>query len=151
MFYKSIFPAVLISSFLILTSCLGGYKEVYDLDNDNWNQQQKFSFQWESAKGKKLKVLIRSKGDYNYCNLYLKATLKNGKGEKIQEKLKEIFLNNPKTGAPLGSGFGNTNNVSATLWKELPPSSDGKYQLELQHYMREQSLIGISSVGIETQ
>jgi len=143
------FILLFISLALVLSSCQNRYKEVYDLIDSNWPQTQKLDFHWDATAGTSAKVTVRSLTDYSYCNIYLKAVLKDGSGKVIQEKLREVFLNNPNTGEPLGSGFGNTNSVTTMLWKKLPASKDGKYQLEIHQYMREKSLSGINSVGIE--
>jgi gliding motility-associated lipoprotein GldH len=134
---------------VLLSSCLSGHKEVFDIENNTWAQKQKLHFSWEAQKGTTLKVSIKSYEDYPYCNIYLKATLKDGKGNLIQEKLKELYLNHPTTGKPLGSGFGNSNTIIGTLWKSIPPSKDGKYTLDIQQYMRTENLAGIGSIGIE--
>lgn len=143
-----------------LGACQSDYNQVYDLPEKNWKVNIPLHFpltqSYQSAdwSDKEVRILVKSNEDYRFCNLYLQAQLTDSAGQTVYfSKLKEIMLNDPTTGEPLGSGIMGSNEVNGRLfnWKEthLPDSIQGKnLKLTLRQWMRDSSVIGIESVGL---
>lgn len=85
---------------------------------------------------------------FAFHNLYVRYLLKDSLGNQLQDSLINILLFEPKTGKPLGSGYGNV----FTLFDTLPllhlHESQG-LKVQLIQYMRKEQLDGIEAVGLK--
>lgn len=151
MLKNSSIPLILILLTVIsLQSC--GSKSVYEkqinFENAIWDEDSIHNFNFNITNNGKYNVYvsIKSKTDYPFSNLYLKAILKSEKST-LKNSLQEIILFDKKTGKPYGKGFAGImeNKFYSINNIEL---KEGKHTFTLQQYMREKKLTGILSVGV---
>jgi len=145
--------------FAIASSFLSGCSEtgeisanVYEVTDAAWFENQAFTHEFSVAKGGKpldINLNVRVNKDYSYANIYIKGTVLDSSGKEIASVLKEIMLYHAATGKPLGSGFGDINEVKAGFYKGLALTNPMKYKLVLKQYMREKRLTGVESVGVQ--
>ncbi|ANQ51305.2 gliding motility lipoprotein GldH [Flammeovirga sp. MY04] len=102
---------------------------------------------------------IRNTNDYPYQNIYIKYSLiYNGEENNdtiINNTLSDFQLFEVKSGKPFGemeTSLGNSStgaiyNHPLLLKKDISFPKEGNYSLEIQHYMRQDSLEGIIGVG----
>jgi gliding motility-associated lipoprotein GldH len=93
------------------------FQETVDLEG-KWPANKKLIFEFDiddTASNYMLIYTIRNSIDYPYYNLYVKYSIKDTLGRKIDENLQELMLMDKKTGRPLGQGFGQMNDHSFTL------------------------------------
>jgi gliding motility-associated lipoprotein GldH len=145
--------------FAIALSFLSGCTEtgeisanVYEVTDAVWFENQAFTHEFAVVDGGKtlnINLNVRVNKDYSYSNIYIKGTVLDSSGKEIKSELKEILLYHTATGKPLGSGFGDINEVKASLFKGLVLTKPMKYKLVLKQYMREKRLAGVESVGVQ--
>lgn len=85
---------------------------------------------------------------FAFHNLYVRYLLKDSLGNHLQDSLINIFLFDPKTGKPLGDGYGNV----FTLFDTLPLlhlQQNQGLKVQLIQYMRKEQLEGIEAVGLK--
>lgn len=124
-----------------------------DMPSEGWALQEKPQFRFEipaDAPPYEFTYLVRNTIEYPYYNLFIRHTLRNEKNEVVQSKLEELTLFDAKTGKPLGEGLGDLfdhkiRSISLNKRVPLPP---GKYVLELEQFMRQDTLSGILTVGV---
>ena len=98
-----------------------------------------------------LYVNVRNTASYEYHNIYFKYTMKDSDGVMVREELVERNLFDPKTGHPLGSGLGDIFDIQLPLLENYSFEEPGKYNLELQQYMRHDTLRHVLSVGLRVE
>jgi len=94
---------------------------------------------------------VRSSLSYPFQNIYIQYTLKDSLNQKIISELKEFYLFDQKTGKPLGEGLGDVFDNSFFLNENYSFKNTGVHSLELQQFMRLDSLPMILSVGVRVQ
>jgi len=67
---------------------------------------------------------------------------------EIVRTLQEMILFNPKTGEPIGRGFGQNRDQLRVGIEKLIFADTGTYTYQLRQFMRQDTLIGIQKVGI---
>lgn len=126
------------------------YEDFMDLEQEFWHQDSVMRFQFaisDASKPYRLIALFRNKQAYPYHNMYYRYTLRDAKDSILRQELKEIFLFDPKTGKPNGGGIGSTFDHSQTVVEShMFPASD-EYSVDIQQYMRLDTLPHILSVG----
>jgi gliding motility-associated lipoprotein GldH len=126
--------------------------QVYDITDGVWVENKAYTHPFEVTDASKpltINLVVRANKDYGYTNIYIKGTLTDTTGKEIKTEMKEIILNDIATGKPLGSGFGDINEVTASFAKGWQVPAAGKYNLVLKQYMREKRLSGLESVGVQ--
>lgn len=126
------------------------------MPEEGWALVHKPVFQFEipeNAPPHEFTYIIRNSIQYPYYNVFVRYTLKNEKKEVIQSKLEEILLFNPKSGKPYGAGLGDLfdHKIRSTSLNKGVPLPAGKYSLELEQFMRQDTLAGILTVGISLE
>lgn len=92
---------------------------------------------------------IRNGIDYPNYNLYIRYTLKDSTGEVYQTELQNMDLFHPKTGRPFGKGsIGDIYEHEILALEKFKFPYQGMYHMDLQHYMRIDSLADVLSVGL---
>ncbi|WP_073097016.1 gliding motility lipoprotein GldH [Cyclobacterium lianum] len=141
----------LVISLILLSGCNGNriYESFEEFPDQHWLVADTVSFTVDSlpaAGPKLLSVGIRYNDSYEYHNLYMRFLLRDSLNNIQLDSLINLQLFDPKTGQPLGSGFGNRRVLYDTLpSSQLPVSA----RVQFIHYMRKDTLMGIESVGFK--
>lgn len=128
------------------------YQENIDFKTGKWPSAYAAQFPFiiqDTSKTYDLVYMLRNNLDYPYYNLYLKYSIKDTLGNKLDENLQELILSNKKTGKPFGSGFGSTYDHQFYSVKNFSFPYNGTYYFHIIHYMRKDSLDGIQSIGLK--
>lgn len=143
--------ALLASILWASTACNNGrvYESYQDLEKLEWVVTDTISFSLDSLEtntGTSSILSIRYDDKYEYNNLYVRYFLKDSTREILSDTLLNLQLFDPKTGKPLGQGYGNRRILYDTLPgnRVLPKSS-----YHFVQYMRKDTLSGIESVGLK--
>lgn len=141
-----------ILSSLALSGCDGRrvYESYYDFNEASWYVGDSVSFTLEGNETEPtIPVLaIRYSDNYEYHNLYVRFQVSDSSTNVLKDSLVNILLFDPKSGKPLGKGFGNKFTKYDTLMKNghVPPSAK---HVQLVQYMRTDKLEGLESVGLK--
>jgi gliding motility-associated lipoprotein GldH len=120
------------------------------LAEHGWVQKKQIVFPFEiqdTTKTYDLQVAMRQSNDYPFYNLYFNCRLIQENQGVWKKAFAEAILYDPKTGKPKGGGVGDMYSHSYTILKGLKFPRRGKYQVELEQYMRTDTLVGVVSVG----
>jgi gliding motility-associated lipoprotein GldH len=120
------------------------------LAEHGWVQKKQIVFPFEiqdTTKTYDLQVAMRQSNDYPFYNLYFNCRLIHENQGVWKKAFAEAILYDPKTGKPKGGGVGDMYSHSYTILKGLKFPRRGKYQVELEQYMRTDTLVGVVSVG----
>jgi len=126
--------------------------QVYDIPENVWAENKSYTHPFEvkdPSKPFSVNLVVRANKDYGYTNIYIKGTLLDTAGKELRSELKEIILNDIATGKPLGSGFGDINEVTSVFTTNWQVPTSGTYKLVLKQYMREKRLSGLESIGVQ--
>ncbi len=139
---------------LLLFACSEPGQLVQDyqsIEDEIWTSKQKLSFPVEiedNQKSHSLFYLVRYNKDYPYYNFYVKRYLLDSTGKEISSTLQGMYLFDEKTGDPKGSGWGNTYDYSILADSNYIFPYQGKYTIEIEQYMRKDTVQGISDFGL---
>ncbi|WP_235893379.1 gliding motility lipoprotein GldH [Litoribacter populi] len=121
------------------------FEEFQGMPSIRWTIEDTVSFDTNfEMEGNTAFVAIRYNTDYDYHNLYVRYFLNDSVSQNVEEKLVNLQLFDPKTGKPLGDGFGST----YTLYDTLPLEHPGQ-SISFVQYMRQKELKGIEAVGFK--
>ncbi|MFN8438371.1 MAG: gliding motility lipoprotein GldH [Cytophagales bacterium] len=124
------------------------------ISSKGWSQDTTLKFEFEITEPNdlyNLSINIRNTDKYKYCNVYIKYNLKDANNQMISTGMPEMFLMDPKTGKPQGSGIGGLFTHSFVFLKNFKFNSKGKYTLELKQYMRDAVLEEVKDIGVLVQ
>ena len=147
---------IIIAVSICIISCDSSrvYEDYHDMDDAFWHMDsvQRFSFQiGDTTQSYNLLATFRNASSYPFYNLYFRFTLKDSAKNILEQELKEVHLFDSKTGEPYGSGLGDLFDHSFPLKEEYLFNSQGKYTLELEQFMRMDTLPFILSVGARVE
>lgn len=128
------------------------YEENIDIDDYNWkiDDVKEFTFDiTDTTKTYQIFFNVRNALGYQYYNLYMSQTLIGPDKNKLYSRLHEMYLMDPKTGEPLGSGAGDIFDHTFLAVKAQRFAKVGTYKIRLRQYMRKNPLPGIMAVGIK--
>jgi gliding motility-associated lipoprotein GldH len=151
---KQLSAWIFLTALLLCSACDPNrvYEENVDIKDYNWKiaDVKEFTFTIkDTTKTYHIYFNIRNALGYEYYNLYLSQTLIGPGGEKYYSRLHEMYLMDPKTGKPLGSGAGDIFDHTFLAVKAQRFSKVGTYKIRLRQYMRKNPLPGIMAVGIK--
>ncbi|AKP52133.1 gliding motility lipoprotein GldH [Cyclobacterium amurskyense] len=143
--------SLVIVLFWVITACNNGrvYESFQDLETLKWVVSDTISFDIDSldVNSKMSSILaIRYDDKYEYNNLYVRFLLRDSVDKVLMDSLLNIHLFDPKTGKPLGQGFGNRRIRYDTLPGGL---IHAKSTFQFIQYMRKDTLAGIESIGLK--
>ncbi|MBI0399860.1 gliding motility lipoprotein GldH [Cyclobacterium marinum] len=145
--------AIALLAFILWASvaCNNGriYESYQDLEEYEWVVTDTISFQMDSLEtnlGTRSILSVRYDDKYEYNNLYVRYFLKDSSRKILSDTLLNIQLFDPKTGKPLGQGYGNRRIMYDTLPGNRVPA---KSTYHFVQYMRKDTLSGIESVGLK--
>lgn len=135
---------------LVVSACTDGriYENFHALPNQNWGVQDSlvFDFQEIELVDSPNLIAVKFNEEYSFSNCYMRVISKDSMGMILENKLVNMILFDPKSGEPLGEGFGN----SYTRYDTLPFIFDQKTKsVTLLQYMRQDQLPGVEAVGIK--
>ncbi|RED99734.1 gliding motility lipoprotein GldH [Marinoscillum furvescens] len=130
------------------------YDSNKDLDGYYWHKDsvQTFTFEvGDASRPHHVFANLRNTADYPFHNLYYRYTLLDSAGQALRTTLKNIYLFDSKTGEPNGSGLGDLFDHRQVLLENYDFPYAGDFQLDLQQYMRRDSLYGVAAVGVRVE
>lgn len=135
----------------VATACNGDrlFEEFRGMQDLQWGVEDTVSFEVAEVDPNLSPtfIAVRYNDRYEFHNLYVRYLLKDSIGTVLADSLINVYLFDPKTGKPLGSGYGNV----YTKYDELPPlqvAPSDKYRFEFIQYMRTDTLGGVEAVGL---
>ncbi|MBC7451622.1 MAG: gliding motility lipoprotein GldH [Cytophagales bacterium] len=123
-----------------------------DTSDDSWIQKEEMSFPVhveDPSATYRIFYQMRYNTDYPYYNLWVNRFLYNEKGDLISKKLQGMELFNGTTGEPYGAGFGNYFDYKILSDSLYHFPSKGTYTIKIEQYMRQDTLKGVASVGVQ--
>ena len=138
------------------SSCDSGsvYEENVDLSDRIWlaDSAVKFSFKIDDpSTNYDVYFNIRNTISYPYQNLYVNYTLENINDKTVLTDLYNMDLFDPKTGKPNGKGLGDIFSHEFKAISDFNFPDSGVYKLNLQQFMRRDTLPEIFTVGISVK
>ncbi|PZX56539.1 gliding motility lipoprotein GldH [Algoriphagus chordae] len=135
---------------LVFSACTDGriYEDFQSPPNQNWGITDSLVFDLQEVELINTPDLVAVKFNekYSFSNCYMRIISKDSAGLILDNKLINITLFDPKSGEPLGEGFGN----SYTRYDTLPFRFDQNTKsVTLLQYMRQDQLAGVEAVGIK--
>jgi gliding motility-associated lipoprotein GldH len=137
---------------LLSSSCQSDavFDQSESLATNGWVQKKHLNFPFEiqdTLKSYDLRVAIRQSNEYPFYNLYFNCRLIQDPQNIWKKAFAEAILYDPKTGKPKGGGVGDMYSHTYTIFKGLKFPRRGKYHVELEQYMRTDTLAGVVSIG----
>src|SRR5690606_35959869 len=128
--------SVLLGLGLLLASCDANrvFEENQDLPENQWPVALAPKFEFEitdTTQQYNLFFNVRNALHYPFYNLYLRHYLVGPDGKQMSSMLHEMFLMDPKTGEPKGSGAGDIFDHRFRGLKNVRFSQAGKYELKV--------------------
>lgn len=133
-----------------ITSCTDEriYEDFQTIPSQNWGIQDSLIFdlgETELINSPNL-IAVKYNEDYAFTNCYLRIISKDSSQSILENKLVNLILFDPKSGEPLGEGFGSVYTRYDTLPFQLNPATKS---VTLLQYMRQEKLPGIEAVGLK--
>ena len=140
----------------LITSCSdgSGYKVYQEIGTSGWHIDSAAVFPLpieQTTYPHKLGYIDRNTIDYPFSNLYVRYQLVSPEGDTLQQGIHESDLMDPKTGRPYGKGSGGIYEHDITLLESFQFPDTGQYVVNLQQYMRMDTLPSILTVGLFSQ
>jgi gliding motility-associated lipoprotein GldH len=145
---------------LVVCSCLFSCQDhsfpvrIRSLVNQRWAQDQflEFAFKTHSPDEQvDLLYQVQYGPDYSFENIWLKYWLIGPKNDTLIISKDNLFLFEPGSGKPIGTGTGNRIFLDAYFLKNVRLKDPGLYKIKLRHYMRKDSLYGIQAMGVKVK
>lgn len=140
---------------LLFVSC--GEEKVYhsyvDFDERTWlvNKVPQFTFSiTDTTQTYDVFCSVRNTTQYPWSRIFIQYTLGDTLGNIFEDKLLQDHLFDAKTGEPKGtSGLGDLYDHNIPVLKNYKFKRAGAYRVKFEQRMRTDSLVGISSLGLE--
>lgn len=131
------------------------FEENKDFPNSAWLQQENPTFEFrirDLGKSYNLFCNVRNSSDYPYARLFINYSVKDSAGTVLAKDLVSVFLFDAKTGKPFGkSGVGDVYDHRLPLLTNHTFRYTGRYTVELEQQMRQDTLRGINAVGFRLE
>lgn len=130
------------------------YEKNEDLENQQWIKNQKVFFEFvipDASQAYNIYANLRNAQHYPFHNLYYQYELMDSAGRIVVKQLNNILLFEPKTGKPFGTGLGDVFDHRQMLLENYHFPAEGTYQMNMEQYMRTDSLPLILSVGVRVE
>lgn len=145
--YRVVYLVFCLSLFLCSCDDNRVYEKFEEIPNQLWGSADTLKFHLDHLElANTFLVSVRFNENYPYTNLYMKLFASDTTGSITQESLVNVNLFDPKSGAPIGKGFGNSRVLYDTLNLNFDPSLSDLFILQ---YMRTNQLEGIESIGFK--
>jgi gliding motility-associated lipoprotein GldH len=152
--YQLLKPALFCTLCLALEACQQGvvYQQVHTLPGSIFYRDSSIHFSFpiaDSIQAYDIYMLVAYTPTYPYQNLYINYTLQDKNTCPLATALHQSVLFDPKTGKPLGKGWGENKYIELLLLKNYNFAQPNAYSLILTQFMRQEALPGIHQVGIK--
>ena len=131
------------------------YEYNQDFDDRSWKVADTARFEFiikDPGKKYNLYYNIRNSLDYPYARLFVQFSLRDSVGAELQKRLVSAFLFDQKTGKPQGSsGLGDVYDHQFPLINDFEFNLPGKYKLDMEQFMRMDTLPGVLAVGLRVE
>jgi gliding motility-associated lipoprotein GldH len=130
------------------------YEKNVDLAGNQWyiDTVPSLTFQIEDvSKTYTISYNVRNSVSYPFYNLFVRYYLQDSTGKPISTRLQELMLVDAKTGKPLGNGLGDIFDHQIISLKNYRFPHKGKYTFRVKHYMRQDPLPAIMSIGVRVE
>lgn len=149
--YLTIFIAA-----LVMISCDSSrvYEDYNDMEEAFWHMDSVQNFDFtidDTSRSYNLIATFRNASSYPFYNLYFQYTLTDSLNNVMEQQLREVNFFDPKTGEPQGSGLGDLYDHSFPLEEGYQFEQAGKYTIQLQQFMRMDTLPFVLSVGARVE
>jgi gliding motility-associated lipoprotein GldH len=126
------------------------FEAYHDFESPQWYVEDSVSFHIRGQTNTPFRNVlgIRYTDRYEYHNLFVKMVVRDSTDQVLKDTLLHINLFDPKTGKPLGKGYGNRFTKYDTLPGGIPELSKIK-KIQFQQYMRKDYIEGIESLGLK--
>lgn len=150
------FYTVIVSCSILLSACDDSrvYEKNIDFKGNDWyvDSVARFSFDIKDpAVNHNLHLAVRNAISYPFANLYIKYNLLDSTGKSLNTKLLRLPLFDRKSGKPYGEGLGDIFDHTFPLINNYKFPYQGKYNVEVIQYMRQDPLPFIMSVGLRVE
>ncbi len=149
------FIALLFSLLIVSCDSKRVFEDNVEFKDRNWKltQPAQFSFQISDTAHKyNLLLDVRNSLDYPYARLFVNYELRAADGALLSKKMIADFLFDQKTGKPFGtSGIGDVYDHQFPLLTNFSFTKAGPYKMNVQQFMRMDTLPGILAVGIRVE
>lgn len=142
--------------FLLSVSCDPAriYEENVDLSEKAWMADDIKQFEFSITDRNipyNLYLNLRNSVSYPYHNIYFRYWLITDTGDTVETELLSKDLFDQKTGQPFGSGIGDIFTHRLPLLEGYTFSEPGNFRIDLQQYMRMDTLEHVLSVGLRVE
>jgi gliding motility-associated lipoprotein GldH len=131
------------------------YEKNQDFDNRYWPVSEKPVFEFtvaDTVQAYTLYCNVRNSIDYPYSRIFIQYSLQDSTGNSLKKDLISDFLFDEKTGQPLGnSGVGDIYDQRIVLLKNHTFKNSGKHTVQLEQFMRTDTLQGVLAVGVRVE
>lgn len=124
--------------------------ETKSFANVGWPMKDKVVLPFEiedESQSYDLNVAIRQTNDYPYHNCFFLTKILDSKGSLIKQGLAESFFYDAKSGKSKGQSSGSIISHKYLIFNGLKFPKKQKYFVQIEQYMRKDTLLGIVSVG----
>jgi gliding motility-associated lipoprotein GldH len=140
--------------FILVLSCQSDINviKIRPLRNSTWASSQKIKFEFKNEniiEPVNFLYQVQYQPNFPFQNIWLKYKLINPKGDTMITAKDNLFLFEPSTGRPTGTGSKDRIYLNAYFLKNVTLKDTGTYQILLQHEMRVDSLFGIEAIGLK--
>ncbi len=155
LFSKKLSPiAILLITAIIIASCDPGrvYDESREIPPAGWHKDSAAVFVTEmndTVSTYDFYINLRHTTDYRYSNFYLFLNTFFPNQSMARDTIELILAD--KTGEWQGSGFGSIKDLQVPVRKNLRFPVSGIYRFEIEQAMRQDTLRGISNIGIRIE
>lgn len=136
--------------FFALLSCDKNliYEHFQKVDEQAWNYKDvlQFSISVQKKESVLFSVALRNTSDFQNANIWLFLSIESPSGKVQQDTLNCLLAND--YGYWLGSGFSGLYLTEHSLDKLIDFDEQGDWNVRVTHGMREDSIQGISEVGL---
>lgn len=128
------------------------YEKNHDFENRYWAVREKPVFEFDvtdTTQAYSVYCNLRNSIDYPYSRIFIQYSLQDSSGNSLKKDLISSFLFDEKTGKPFGSsGLGDIYDQRIVLLENHTFKKTGKHSLQLEQFMRTDTLEGVLAVGI---
>ena len=128
------------------------YESYGEIDANGWSKDSVLVFNFDikdTVQAHNLYFNLRNKGSYPYSNVWLFLSIDSPDGTSVADTVEISLADN--SGKWLGSGLGDLFDNQIIYRSNVYFPQRGKYQVNIQHGMRDEMLKGICDVGIRVE
>jgi len=128
------------------------YEKNIDFKSRTWDADSMANFNFNILNAEQsydIYYNVRNSLSYPFQNLYITYYLRDSLGDLLQSELVNFQLFHAQTGEPQGKGIGDIYSHQFKLIEDYQFAQSGLYQLQIEQYMRMDSLPEVISIGVK--